>query len=368
MNRLKEQVRQTAMIQREKDRLESEYQRSQKRFRTVFEESVIGKKIIDDQLRIVKVNRAVLAMLGYSENELTGKLITDFAQADFIPRWKELQEELWTNERPSFSFDTCLIKKDGTSFWCHITTIIIEDNGDRLGYTILEDISERKELERLRELVREQEHRQEIAEAILNTQEEERKRIAESLHNGLGQMLYGAKLSLSSLSSARDGNEREQAIRYSEKLLDNCIHECRRISHDLTPAILEEYGLIEAVRDICQQMSGPVKFDCLIKGSHARTDRFMEVISYRIIQELMVNVIKHAGATHAVTKIEMARNGIHISVHDNGKGFDPSTVKAKGIGLQSIRSKVILLSGDLDISSAENAGTTVTIYIPKRVK
>ncbi|HVS90712.1 MAG TPA: PAS domain S-box protein [Mucilaginibacter sp.] len=144
LNRLKEQVRQTAMIQREKDRLESEYQRSQKRFRTVFEESVIGKKIIDDQLRIVKVNRAVLAMLGYSENELTGKLITDFAQAYFIPRWKELQEELWTNERPSFSFDTCLIKKDGTSFWCHITTIIIEDNGDRLGYTILEDISERK--------------------------------------------------------------------------------------------------------------------------------------------------------------------------------------------------------------------------------
>lgn len=249
--------------------------------------------------------------------------------------------------------------------WCHVTTTLIEDNGGTLGYTVLEDISERKELERLRRLILEQEHRQEIAETILNTQEEERKRIAESLHNGLGQTLYGVKLSLSNIDA--QSSENQKAIRQTENLIINCIQECRRISHDLTPAILEEYGLHEAVRDICRQLSQSVRFDCTIEGQKGRLDRFLEVAVYRIIQELMVNVIKHAGATRASTNVEQDSGFIRITVQDNGKGFDPLLNGGKGIGLKSIRSKVTLLSGSLDIVSAEGEGTKISIAIPKRV-
>lgn len=88
--RLRAQVEQTASFQAEKDRLEAEYQRSQQRFRTIFEESVIGKKIIDDQLRIVQANKALLKMLGYDESEMLGRLITDFAHPDFVAHWKKL--------------------------------------------------------------------------------------------------------------------------------------------------------------------------------------------------------------------------------------------------------------------------------------
>lgn len=169
--RLKEQVAQTAVFQQEKKRFEDEYQHSQKRFRTIFEQSVIGKKIIDDQLQIVKINKALLDILGYREEEILGGRITDFSHPDFLQHWKNLQKELWTTDMPSFSFDTCLIKKDGSTAWVSITSILIEDQGKTLGYTIAEDIWERKEMEKLQRLINEQEQRQQIAETVLNTQE-----------------------------------------------------------------------------------------------------------------------------------------------------------------------------------------------------
>lgn len=367
--RLKAQMEQTAIFQQDKDRIENEYLQSQIRFRTVFEESVIGKKIIDDQLRIIKVNKALLRILGYREEEMLGKQITDFCHPDFVAHWKKMQHTIWTTNMASFSFDTRPVKKNGITVWVHVTTILIEDNSEKLGYTILEDISERKELERLRDLFQEQEQRQKIAETILNTQEEERRRVAESLHNGLGQLLYGVKLSLAKIDLKETGDlvENRRALQYTDALLADSIKECRRISHDLTPLMLEEHGLKDAVKDICCQLSGHVRFDNCIVGLIQRIDRFLEVAIYRIIQELMLNIVKHAEASHASVNIDEEQTTIRIQVVDNGKGFDAGDTQGRGIGLQTIQDKVTLLSGTLNISSAKGEGTTVRITIPRRV-
>lgn len=270
---------------------------------------------------------------------------------------------MWTTDLSSFSFDTCLVRKDGASIWVHVTTIIIEDNGGRLGYTILEDISARKELERVLKLVKEQEQRQQIAETILNTQEEERRRIAESLHNGLGQLLYGVKLSLSQL--IQPGNE--EALRYSEELITESIIECRRISHDLMPAVLMEEGLKVAVETICEQLNGEVKFSSRINGLTPRLPSFLGLAIYRIIQELLMNIIKHARADKADIQLEADESAITIRVRDNGQGFDATPGQTKGIGLQTMRYKVGLLSGTFDVMSEKGSGTTVAITIPRRV-
>lgn len=111
LSRLKDQIKAAALIQAEKDRLEDEYQRSQKRFRTIFEESILGKKIINDSLQIIKVNKAILRILGYNEDELLGKRITDFAHPDFVAHWKTLQKELWTTNRSSFGLTPACLKK-----------------------------------------------------------------------------------------------------------------------------------------------------------------------------------------------------------------------------------------------------------------
>lgn len=267
---------------------------------------------------------------------------------------------------PSFSFDTCLIKKDGQEAWISITSILIEDDGKILGYTILNDVSERKKLEQLQTLIQDQEHRQQIAETILNTQEEERRRIAETLHNGLGQVLFAVKLSLNHIKITHPENE--NALKYTEKLLSDCIHECRRIYHDLTPVLLEEHGLKKTLEDICVQMSGIVVFKCQVKGLATRPSRFLEVAIYRIIQELMMNIVKHAEASEASIHILEKDTAIQIRVIDNGKGFQEAGSKGKGLGLHAIRSKVNLLTGTIKISSDIGKGTVITIRIPKRVK
>jgi two-component system sensor histidine kinase VicK len=117
------------------------------RFKTVFEQSILGKKIIGENLRILQVNPALQKMLGYSEKELVGTNIIAYAHPHFVYTWKELQKKLWTENIPSFGIETCLVRKDGSSFWCKVTSILFQDDGYTLGYTILEDISERKKVE-----------------------------------------------------------------------------------------------------------------------------------------------------------------------------------------------------------------------------
>ncbi|MFW0718657.1 PAS domain-containing sensor histidine kinase [Pedobacter sp. N23S346] len=366
---LEEQLAIMADAQKEKDSLEEEYRSSQKRFKTIFDESVIGNKIIDDTLKIIKINGALLNMLGYEEHEMLGKQITAFSHPDYREHWKDLQHSIWTTSMASFCFDTCLLKNDGSTLWVHITTILIEDGGENLGYTIIEDISERKELERLKEIVNEQKQRQQIAETILETQETERRRISESLHNGLGQMLYGILLSFKQIKTVPEtdvpGND--VAKNYTLKLINDCIKECRKISHNLVPTVLEHSGLKEAITKICTELSGDVKFICYLNLSPKRLNNILEVAIYRIIQELMLNVVKHAQAQFAKVVLNIEDTTIQIAVEDNGKGYRENDSGKVGIGLQMIRSNIALLSGTMSISAPDNNGTKVNILIPKRV-
>lgn len=214
--------------------------------------------------------------------------------------------------------------------------------------------------------IKESEHRQLIVDAILNTQDE-RARIAESLHNGLGQVLFAVKLSLPHLKvnpdEAQPGNI--EALRYTEQLVANCIDECRRISHDLTPAMLEKHGLRNTVTDICKQLTGSTIFSCTVRGLTKRLELFLEVAIYRIIQELAMNIVNHAEATQASISIIENKKAVELRVWDNGKGFNEANPKIKGIGLQMIRHKVDLLSGSINVSSVKGGGSTVEISIPK---
>jgi two-component system sensor histidine kinase VicK len=142
-----------AEIQRlrtENDRLRrqrAEPEGSQDRFRAVFENSPLGQKIIDPDLTICQANEALALMLGFERaEEVVGRRILEFAHPDHAADWIRLQERLWAHRLPNFSLETCLIRVDGSSFWCQVTSVLFADNGRELGYTTLEDISERKKL------------------------------------------------------------------------------------------------------------------------------------------------------------------------------------------------------------------------------
>jgi two-component system sensor histidine kinase VicK len=126
---------------------DDKYEQSQVRFRTVFDHSPLGNKIIDSDLVIKQVNPAVLVMLGFERaEELVGRKIIEFAHPDHKADWTRLQESLWAHKLPSFVLETCLLRQDGSSFWCQVMSVLFQDEVGELGYTSLEDITERKKL------------------------------------------------------------------------------------------------------------------------------------------------------------------------------------------------------------------------------
>lgn len=218
---------------------------------------------------------------------------------------------------------------------------------------------------RLREM--EVRQRQQLFQVTLNTQEDERRRISESLHNGLGQLLYGTKLSMAYLNVKTATENRvqfERAKTYTEQLLTDAIKETRRISHELMPTVLAEFGLQAAIKDICLQLQDGVRFKCATNLGEHKLDNYLELAIFRMVQELMVNVIKHAKATQAEVEVRTEDQEVVILVRDNGKGISITKQDKPGIGLASIRNNVDSLNGHMIIESGEEKGTTVEVRLP----
>lgn len=370
---LKLQVSAFKNLQKKMDCAERECYNSRKKFKTIFDQSPHGYKYIDANLKILQLNKALIKLLGYSKKELLGSCITDFVVPEYLKNWEELQHELWVNKKPSYSIDTCFINKNKSMVWCHVTTILLEDNGEMLGYTVLENFSDCKmmEMDMMEVSSRELQFEQELLEMTINTQEKERARIAEDLHNGLGQLLYGVKLNLDQikLDNLALQGQNVQTIEKTKHLLTECIKESRRISHNLMPTVLRDFGIKVAIEEICRQLSRTTNFRCEFAGLDTKIPKYLEKALYRIVQELAMNLIKHADATKASLKLSINKEEILVRVEDNGKGFDASNIKGNdGIGLQSIKNKLHFLKGELDISSTPGNGTIVYIRIPIMLK
>ena len=225
---------------------------------------------------------------------------------------------------------------------------------------IFRDVTERNRLaeEATQLRLRQQ---QEVLSAILTTQETERKRIAEALHNGLGQLLYAAKLSL----EGRAGTP--SSPRASLKLLHEAIRTTRTISFELTPGILEDFGLRTALEELSKRITPaglPVHLHLLNLEQRLRPT--VEIAVYRIVQELLNNVMKHAHATEVVVHVVREKGHVVVSVEDNGRGFEPdalTTLPLAGMGLSGVRNRVALLGGELSIKSQVGRGTIISFEL-----
>lgn len=215
--------------------------------------------------------------------------------------------------------------------------------------------------QQMREL--EQQQQRETVRIILATIEEERRRIADHLHSGLAQMLYGLKNSLSGLAQQLPPKEFDSILRDTQKVLSDAIRENRRISHELMPSVLEDFGLRAAILNTCTELDGNIKFNCTITDAANQLEKYLELAVYRAVQELAINIVKHSGATSATVNVSVKEGQIRIRVADNGKGMQEPAETHPGIGLSSIRSKVKMLQGDVAVKSGPK-GTAVSISIP----
>ncbi len=216
--------------------------------------------------------------------------------------------------------------------------------------------------QQIREL--EQEKEMTAIRAMVMGEEKERTRLAKDLHDGLGGLLSAAKLQLSALPGQVPGLADSAAFGQGLQLLDNVSSEARKIAHNLMPELLSRLGLVEALDAFCQQVSasGVLKVDFEYAGPPERLPDSLELSIYRITQELLNNVIKHANASEAFVQILRDEQVLSITVEDNGRGF-AGELSAPGIGLESIRSRLAFLGGKMNVQSDPGRGASVFVEI-----
>ncbi len=215
----------------------------------------------------------------------------------------------------------------------------------------------------------EKEKQLQATEAILKGQEEERSRIAKDLHDGLGGLLSGVKYSLNNMKeNVILSAENATSFTRSIDMLDSGIQELRRIAHNMMPENLVKFGLDNALKDYCHTISTtnvvPINYSSFqMQDYHA--DMNVSITIYRIIQELINNTIKHANASEMIVQLSKEEGRLHITVEDNGKGFDVSNIHHfKGAGWANIQNRVNYLKGKIDIDSNAQNGTSINIEIP----
>ena len=215
------------------------------------------------------------------------------------------------------------------------------------------------------------------AAAVLKGEEQERTRLAKDLHDGLGGMLSGIKYSFQTMK----GNlimtpENHQAFERSMDMLDSSIKEMRRVAHNMMPEALVAFGLDTALKDFCTDInqSGALRVTYQSLGLENETiEQTTAITIFRITQELINNIMKHAAATTAIVQVTKTNGSISITVEDDGKGFDPVILKTvsarpdnpavRGMGWSNIRSRVEYLKGKLDLQSEPGKGTSVLIEL-----
>ncbi|MDF7814706.1 PAS domain-containing protein [Hymenobacter sp. YC55] len=205
---------------------------------------------------------------------------------------------------------------------------------------------------------------QKLANAVLEAQESERRRIAESLHNGLNQLLYATKLHLEQLVPPTAPNFAE-GKKKAMALLSDAISQGRTLSHQLMPTALETFGLKAALKGICHDLnSSKLHLSCSVV-SFPSLNKSLELALYRMAQELANNVVKHADATQAHLNLVEHDGWLELQADDNGRGFDPGKARTQGMGLNALRDRVKLLGGEMTILSSPEHGTQITIRIPR---
>ncbi|MFL5752279.1 MAG: tetratricopeptide repeat protein [Bacteroidia bacterium] len=209
----------------------------------------------------------------------------------------------------------------------------------------------------------------ELLNVVIHAQEEERRKIALDIHDGLGQLLSGIKLKLQlALTGAAISPQTKETLKHIQDLNADSIAESKSITSNLLPYNIRDFGLVAAVKNLCYNSNqlNVSKLTFYAQDVPRKLPGDLEISVYRILQELINNALKHANATEIFVQLFYRENRLILQVEDNGSGFVPAdaSLKANSMGLKNISSRVHLLGGHLEIDSAPGTGTTTVIEFP----
>lgn len=321
---------------------------------------------IDADLIVRFINERGCLILEASKEEIIGKNWFDH----FLPRDKRGEMKtifvalFQTLGKPIQKLETTVLTKKGnTRFISWYNTIIKEEKGRISGILSLgEDITDRTIL--LQRLSMQEEiKRQQLISAVIDAQEKERNEIAVELHDNVNQLLTTCKLLLE--QEVHNGNA-SPFVTNTSAYLQNAINEIRNLSHRLNPTHLEEMSFVQAI----EEMAGKINLTSLNVAVTVKGTDFLNSLPppvalsvFRILQEQVSNIIKHAEASNIEITMHADKNSVDFEVKDDGKGFVLKTT-TKGLGLKSIYSRVELHSGTVYINTAPGEGCVLSVHIP----
>ena len=333
-------------------------QASEERYRELFENANDIVFTVDAEGRLTSINRAGEKLTGYRRNEPPPSPV-NLLPMDHIEDAARMFGHLKAGGDP-LTHELEILTKEGHSLTVEVSARPILNGGEVIGIQgIARDVSERKRAEQAL-------HR--LNEAL----EERAKHIAHELHDEASQLLVSVHIAIDGMVKTLPQSG-QQTIGEIKDLIEQIETELRRLSHELRPTILDDLGLLPAVEFLTQGISKRFGIPIAVEGdTSGRLPPQVEVALYRIVQEALNNITKHARAGHVTVQLQKEESKIHLTVTDDGAGFDIQSVLGQkgrsGLGLIGIRERLIPLRGECIIKSSPGKGTEISVLVPSEGK
>ncbi len=372
-----EQLRQTV------DRLQVELEHrtaAEKRFQDVIESAPDAMLLVDRQGVIRLVNAQAERLFGYSRTELLGQPLEDLMPMPRRGAHGDYAREFFASpsvRQISMGLNSTAQRKDGTSFPVDISLGPLDTAEGVWAACSIRDITERKKAEEqqnrlLEELSRSQAEQQALSGRLQEVQEAERRQIAGELHDRIGQNLTGINLNLQIVENQL-GPEPDPAVVNrlvdSQKLVEQTTRDVRDVMADLHPPLLDEYGLFSALQWYGSQFSERTGIATRVTGSELmpRLPSNVELVLFRIVQEALTNVAKHAGAAEVTIAVQSSDGAACLDIEDNGRGFDTEPLQPSSgrlhWGMMTMQQRASSIGALLEIRSAPGQGTHLSISL-----
>lgn len=334
----------------------AELQRSEEHYRLLFEESPIPMWIFDPQTLVFEsANNAAINKYGYSEEEFQKMMVFDLhPESDQETVRKEAEKDLKQHQT---GFDEWThVTKSGEQIIAEIAGTYIYDGDNQKRLLIANDITRQRTAEK------------QALSAMVEGEERERARVANELHDGLGQYLSAANMNLRTVYE--DIPEISEKLRKPFKdglsMLNHAITETRSISQNLLPKSIQDYGLELAVASLVNDVKKIEDTEFTLQ-QYYKTDEIPQSIQvnlFRIVQESLNNAIRHSKAKTIHLQLIKSDNNLIYTIEDDGTGFKIDKKKKSGLGLQSMKTRVAAMAGYIDIDSRIDKGTMISVIVP----
>ncbi|MFP4532008.1 MAG: PAS domain S-box protein [Desulfobacterales bacterium] len=350
---------------------EQELKEREARYRQLVEHARAGIFEFDFATRrILFLNEALLEITEYSRDEMLAMNPLDLMTEDSREVYENRFQTLAAGGTIGSDMVYQMIAKSGEYKWVLFNTrIIFSDGRPEKACVVLSDITEMKRIEA--QLLEYQAKLQGLSIQLSKTQETERRKLASRLHDSVSQELFVAQLQLNTVAGDAADSNQQKALNQIRDQIQKIIKDTKTLTFDLSPPILYDYGLKEAIEALGRSVENThgISVHTRFSGEIDRSDMDRNIILYRSISELFSNTLKHAGADTIFISMDHQERLLQVDFRDNGIGFDGDHIKTPahgddGFGLFDIREKLQHLGGILEIETAPNAGTRVLMRLP----